>query len=65
MNPRDTILFPYSILSHANEAVIGERRSVVYYTSTSLYDWWHKEFNYPKEAFTIKRTKRKRMNEVM
>src|SRR5437762_11249143 len=60
MNPGDVILFPDSILLHANEAVIGERRSVVCYTSTSLYDWWHREFNYPKEAFTKKKTKRKR-----
>src|SRR5204863_10218420 len=52
-NPGDLILFPDVILHHANEAVIGERNSIVTFTQENMYDWWHREL-----GITLRRKQR-------
>ena len=45
MAPGDMIIFPDSLIHHANEPAIGKRSSVVAFTQENMYDYWHRTYN--------------------
>jgi hypothetical protein len=45
MAPGDMVLFPDSVIHHANEPAIGRRNSVVAFTQENMYNYWNREFN--------------------
>lgn len=52
-NPGDMILLPDVILHHANEAVLGERNSIVAFTQENMFDYWKREL-----GIELRRSKR-------
>ena len=41
----DLLLFPDSLITHANEPAEGNRISIVAFTQENIYDYWHREYN--------------------
>ena len=44
MAPGDFLLFPDSIIHHANEAAEGTRKSVVTFTQENIFDFWRRKY---------------------
>jgi hypothetical protein len=43
--PGDLVLFPDSLITHANEKAQGNRISIVTFTQENVYDYWHRKYN--------------------
>ena len=54
LQPGDIVIFPDALINHSNEAVKGERCSVVAFTQENVYNYWAREYN-----LTLRRKLRK------
>jgi hypothetical protein len=59
LNPGDIVIFPDALINHSNEAVEGERCSVVAFTQENVYNYWAKKYN-----LTLRRKSRKRIGKL-
>jgi predicted 2-oxoglutarate/Fe(II)-dependent dioxygenase YbiX len=62
----DVFMFPDSLIHHANEAVQGERHSVIAFTQQNLFHYWERKYkscnNNDKRA--VSRNTKKTLNRV-
>jgi len=55
LKPGDIVIFPDALINHRNEAVEGDRCSVVAFTQENVYNYWAREYNLTLERKTRKK----------
>jgi hypothetical protein len=61
LRPGDLFFFPDSLIHHFNEAVIGERHSIVAFTQQNMFDYWARSEGQSDKKMKSLRKRKKRV----